>query len=721
MCARPALARPQRWEGFVKTKHPVAPIAALLIGVTGPTAALGQRPATDVLEEIIVTAQKREESAQKTPVSVTALTPDDLDAKRIVTMEGLKQLVPGFYMEQATSGTTTPKMFLRGVGVDNQVFSFESPIGLYVDGVYIARVTGALTDLYDVERVEFLRGPQGTLYGRNSSVGALNIWRRLPSLDESRLSAGVSYGSWNQTNAQFHASAPFVQDRLAAGITATYRRNDGWMTDTRTGEKAADEDIISVRGSTVWQPSETVSVIFRADMMRDHSLPTQASNFLINPDNDLRTYESSPGSGRVNEVEPWGVSATIDWDIGALRVTSISAYRELYYNHAADHDGRAAVRSFELDRQELNQDQITQEIYASGDSVGSRQVKWTVGAFYLLENNDLDFALRVFTPPTTQTFDQRTDSEALYAQASFPLTDRLNLTTGVRQTWETKDFTGRQFAASNTVPTQNLLLNPAFSFRGKKSESRFNWRAALDFALNNTVMLYANAGTGFRSGGFNGNARDLASITSGAFDPETTFMAEAGVKSDLLDRRLRLNVLYYYSDYKNLQMSIVQPNGSILAGNVAADTNGVELEVTAVPLDGLRLTGSLGSINQDIHSSPRELKSSPKLQWRVGANYERPLGSGGGQIRIGTDVAHSDRYFNDASNSAGTETWAYSQWNAFAGYAAANDRWAVTLTGYNLGDAKYENHAFNIANGLVSSVKYPITPRRWLLSLEFNF
>lgn len=691
----------------------------LVLGA-GPVSSLhAEQAGGDVLEEVIVTAQKRAESVQVTPVSITALTAADLESKQILTMEGLKQLVPGLYMEQALAGTTTPKMFLRGVGVDNQVFSFDSPIGLYVDGVYIARVTGALIDLYDVNRVEFLRGPQGTLYGRNSSVGALNIWHNLPSLTESRANIGVSYGSWNQTNARFTVSGPMITDTLAGEISATYRHNDGWMTDLTTGKKAANEDVMAVRGSLVWHASDAVTAIFRADMMHDHSLPTQASNFLINPDNDLRTYESSPGSGRVNKVEPWGMSGTVNWKLGSAELTSITAYRGLFYNNANDVDGRADVRSFEVDRQELHQNQFTQEVYVSGDAIGSYKAKWTVGAFYLNEHNIFDWALHIFAPPTTQHFDQKTDSEALYAQVTLPVTDRLHFTAGLRQTWETKKLTATQYEPSDTVPTQNLVLNPDFLFKGKMSASKLNWRTAIDYDLTDSVMLYANAGTGFRSGGFNGSSRDVAGITDGSFAPEKTFMTEGGVKSELLEHRLRINALYYYSDYKNLQLSIVNPDGSILAGNVKARTHGMEIEAAAVPVDHLTFTATLGTISQKIVDSTRKLKDSPAVQWRLGVAYDIPVG--GGKFNIGADAAHSSQYYNDTNNAPYTESGPYTQWNANMSYWTANNRWGVTLAGYNLSDEKYANHVFNIANGFISSVAFPVTPRHWLLSVDYNF
>lgn len=671
------------------------------------------------LEEIVVTAQKRSESLQDTPISVSAVTSQILEDRQILTVEGLQHLVPNLYMEQALTGTTTPKMFLRGVGVDNQVFSFDSPIGLYVDGVYIARVTGALVDLVDVERVEFLRGPQGTLYGRNSSVGAMHIIHREPSLSGTRAEASLAIGTRDQTNAQFAISSPLVEDKLGLSISGSMRRRDGFMRDLTNGETAADEDVISGRVALLYQPSDALRFTVRGDLMLDNSRPTVGSNYLVNDDNDLYTYESSPGSKLINKVEPRGLSATINWAQGAFDLTSITAYRELEYHNAGDVDGRADVRSFEVDRQELHQDQLTQEVYLSSDHMGSLPLSWTAGAFFLEEDNEFHWALRIFAAPPTQVFDQKTKSAAAYTQVSYPVTEKLNLTAGVRYTYESKEMDAVQYLPTDTVPTQELELNPDFQFHDKMDTRRTNWRAAIDYHVSEPVMLYANAGTGFRSGGFNGSARDVAGIVSGSFGPETTFMAEAGVKADMFDQRLRTNVLYYYAEYEDLQQSIVNPDGSIVAGNVQAKTSGFEAEVTAVPVDGLQLTASIGTLQQDIKDSPWKLKDSPKLQYRVGLNYDLPLGTGG-TFRIGGDVSYSDEYFNDTNNAPGTEVEPYYMTNAFLSYVTPGEHWSFTLAGYNLGDEDYPNHTFNIANGFISSVQFPITPRRWLLTAQYR-
>lgn len=673
------------------------------------------------LEEVIVTAQKRAEPLQSTPVAITALSAENLADMQITSVEGLQHQVPNLYMEQALSGTTTPKMFLRGVGVDNQVFSFDSPIGLYVDGVYIARVTGAMVDLNDVERVEFLRGPQGTLYGRNSSVGALTLVHRLPTLDAPRAEGSVGIGTRNTVEAQFSASAALIPGKVGFSISASRRERGGFMTDLATGDKAQDENITAVRAALLIQPFDALSITLRGDAMNDHSRPTMGSNFLINPDNDIYTYESSPGSKLINVVEPRGGGATIHWSQGAFDLTSITAYRRLYYDNTGDVDGRAAVRSFEVDRQELRERQLSQEVYIGSDHLGSSSLKWTAGAFYLHENNEFHWALHILAPPTTQVFFQKTTSSAVYAQGTLPVTSRLNLTAGLRYTSEKKDLHAIQYLPSNTVPTQELTLNSAFDFNDAIKTQRTNWRAAVDFKLTDATMLYANAATGFRSGGFNGSARSIADITGGKFGPESTFMAEAGVKSDLFERRLRINALYYYAKYTDLQLSIVNPDGSIVAGNVKADVKGVEAEITALPIDGLRLTASLGTMNDHIDNSPRELKDTPSLQYRLAAQYELPVGDRGGALAIGADMAYSGRYFNDTNNANGTQAGPYHMWNGHVSYQMPDERWKFTLAGFNLSDLSYPNHTFNIANGFISSVQYPVVPRRWLFTVAFKY
>jgi len=667
-----------------------------------------------VIEEITVTAQKRAERLQDVPLAVTAITDDDLDTKQIVNLEDIRRLVPNLWLEQALTGTTTPKMFLRGIGVDNQVFSFDTPIGIYFDGVYIARVTGALIDLFDVERIEFLRGPQGTLFGRNSSVGALRIINKLPDLEEPEMKAELAYGTKDQVNARFAVSAPLIDGKLGFRVTFLSRTNDGFQVNLTTGERTMDNNINAGRAALLYRPNENLDIILRGDFMIDHSKPTVGSNFRINPDNDIYTYEATPEARLVNQVEPWGVSGTIKAAFSAFELTWITAYRELKYRNAGDVDGRADVRSFEVDRQDLNEWQFTQEAYLNSDRLGGLPLEWTAGVFYLHEQNSFAWALRIFAPPTTQFFDQDTDTFAIYGQGTYPITERASITAGVRYTYEKKALTATQNFADGT-PNTDFLFNDAIT------ANKVNWHASGDYKVTENVMLYVTAGTAFRSGGFNGSARDVASILSGSFGPEDSFTVEGGFKSDWFDRHLRLNVDYFYADYSNLQLAVTRTDGTITTTNVSATVKGVELELVAVPVPGLEITGTLGTMDDNIKDSLLVLKNTPSIQFRIGAIYSVPLGGAiGGIFRIGGDISHSSSTFADTNNRPGTFVPSYEIYNAQVAYTTEDGRWQFKFSGQNISNTFYPTHSFDIAGGFISSVHFPNTPRRWLFTITYR-
>lgn len=689
-------------------------VASSVLAVSGGAAFAQTAPVAEIgVSDIVVTAQKRQERLQDVPIAITAITGADLENKQISNLADIRDLVPNLYIEQALTGTTTPKMYLRGVGVVNQVFSFDSPIGIYFDDVYISRVTGALVDLFDVERVEFLRGPQGTLFGRNSSVGALRIFTKTPVLDKFEGSATLSYGTRNQIDANFAVSAPLIEDKLGMRVTFSSRTNDGFQTD-QFGERYMNNNIHAFRGSLLLKASETVDIILRGDYMSDHSKPTQPSNFRFDTDNNLFTFERTPTAPFRNEVEPWGVSATVNANLSSVDLKSVTAYRHLRYRNAQDVDGRAAVQSFEVQQQDLDEWQFSQEVFLTADHLGSMPIKWTTGLFYLHENNKFTWALRIFRPPTTQFFDQDSDTFAAYAQATLPVTDKFNLTGGVRYTYDKKALVATQNLADGTP-------NAAFRFDNSITAKKVNWSASADYRVAKDIMLYAKAGTGFRSGGFNGSARDIASILSGSFGPETTFTAEGGAKTQWFDNRVRLNLDYFYTDYSNLQQAITQSDGTISTRNVSATVKGFEAELTAVPVDGLEITGSVGTMAQNIKNSLELLPNTPKIQWRLGAVYEIPLGEKAGTLRVGGDVSHSSSFYNGANSVTAGLVTPYENYNAHIAYTTPNDRWQIKLSGTNLSNHIFSAHTFDIAAGFISSVQFPSTPRRWLLTVGFKY
>lgn len=677
-------------------------------------ASVGMAAEAPALEEIIVTAQKREESLQKVPVAVTAVTSADIEKKFLGNMQDIKKVVPNLYLEEALSAVTTPKAWIRGIGVDNQVFSFDSPIGFYVDNVYYARVTGAMGDLFDLERVEVLRGPQGTIYGRNSSVGAIRLITKSPNLKDVEVMAEAAYGSKEQMNGRLMVSVPITEDKVGMRIALSTRNNDGWMTDMNTGEKRMTEDVQAGRASLLFAPSEEWRITLRGDYMSDKSKTRIGSNFLIDPDDDIYTYEATPGIPSVDNIRPWGTSATVEWSGNGVDVTSITAYRDLKYRNAGDVDGRDDVQSFQVQQQDLDQWQFTQELFASGDELGNTPLKWVAGAFYLQEKNTFHWALRIFAPPTTQRFDQDTDSFAAYAQLTYPATDKLNITGGARYTYEKKSIEAIQYLADGT-------LNPNFVFADSIKANKVTWRAAADYQATDDLMLYVSASTGFRSGGFNGSARDVPSILSGSFGPEDSTSIEGGFKSQLWDKRVRFNAAYFWSLYENLQQAITQSDGTISTRNVEATVHGLEADMVAIPVEGLELNASLGLMFDNIKNSDLVLKNTPKWNIRGGAAYTIPVMEMNGSLRIGGDVNYNSDSFNDTNNGPFTNTGKYAIVDAYVTYESDDGHWSASVSGYNLTDKFVNIHTFNIAGGFISSVHFPNYPRRWLATVRYKY
>ncbi len=701
-------------------------MAMLSIGVlcAASAPAMADTPRTDAimssLEEIVVTAQKRAENAQNVPIAISAFSAEDLAKNGIGNWASIQGFVPTLVLDPAYGSMTTPKMFMRGVGVDNNVFSFDSPIGLYVDGVYLARVIGGLVDLFDVDRVEVLRGPQGTLYGRNSSIGAVSLHTQLPPLDALDFKASAGVGSQQQRNAQFTVGVPIIQDELGARISFGTRNNDGFQREATTGRRAMGDDVKTVRAALRYTPNAALEVILRGDYMKDNSPDAVGWNFRnrdrsLNLDGNPFIFNESANTPIVQHTTPWGVSATVNWHASPFDVTSVTAYRHLAFRDAADVDGKSAVNSFEVWRQDLDQNQVTEEIFASSRSSSPTDIKWVVGAFYLKEKNDFAWALAIFAPPPTTFYHQDTKSSAGYAQLTWPISEQLSVTGGVRYTEETKDLTARQEDADGT-PT------PDFAFNGSIKANKFNYRASIEYKARDNLLFYASDATGFRSGGFNGSATDLEGISSGGFGPEDTNTAEIGFKADLLSRRLRLNMDYFFAKYKHLQQAITDPNtGDITTTNANATVKGLELEATALLTNNWQASMTLSDTHQHIDGTNSVLKQTPEWMWRVGTFYSLPAPVIVGTVRLGASVNYSGSYFQDSASDPLLRTHAYSIVDASLAYENQGGHWSALLQGLNLGDKVYPVGGFNIFGGIISSVWYTNFPRRWLLSAQYKF
>ena len=696
------------------------PMFALVAARSDAAAASGQGDSVVALEEVVVTAQKRAENLQSVPVAVTALSAGDLEKNGITNWVWIQGMVPTLVLDPGYGSMTTPKMFMRGVGVDNNVFSFDSPIGLYVDGVYYARVIGGLVDLFDVDRIEVLRGPQGTLYGRNSCIGAVSLHTQLPPLEQMDFKIAAGVGSEQQRNAQFSLGLPLITDNLGIRLSYGTRNNDGYQREGTTGRKAMGDDVNTVRASLLYKPNDSFDVTLRGDYMKDRSPDAVGWRFRnadgsLNLGGDPYVFYESANTPIQQKTDPWGVSATLAWHAAKFDATSVTAYRRLRFRDSADVDGNAARNSFEVWRQDLDQHQFTEEVFASSRGDSPTDLRWVVGAFHLREKNDFAWALRIFAPPPTTFYQQDTKSSAVYAQATLPVNEKLAVTAGGRYTEETKDLTAQQ-AEFDGTPV------PDFDFSGRIKSDKFNYRVSIDYKLSDTVLLYLSDATGFRSGGFNGSSTDLDGISSGAFGPEDTHTTELGLKSDLLDQRLRLNVDYYYSHYKHLQQAITDPNnGSISTTNADAKVHGLELEATALLTNHWQASLTLSNTHQRIDGTAAVLKQTPEWMWRLGTFYTIPAAALTGRFRLGASANYSGTYFQDSSDDPLLRTHAYYVFDASIGYEHDAGHWSAMLQGLNLGDRFYPVGGFNIFNGIISSVWYPSYPRRWLFTVQYRY
>ncbi len=670
-----------------------------------------------ILEEVIVTARKREESLQEFAGAITALSGDMFSANVINHMQDLRNMVPNLYLDEDLGGSSTVKIFVRGVGIDNPAVSFDSPVGIYVDGVYMARAFGALTDLYDIERVEFLRGPQGTLAGRNNSAGSLRVITKKPLLDKVEAGATFGYGTESQVNAAAFWSMPIVEDKVALRVVLNTRNNDGFMTETNSGKDFKFDDRISGRASLLFVPNDRWEINWRADFMNDDSVGSMASSIApaFNTDNDIYTVTTNiiPEG---NFLDLWGTSLDLFREGDNVNFTSITAYRAIdqgLFN--GDADGTPLIL-LEGIIQTLDQSQFSEEaFFTSSSEVGGRSVDWTAGIFYLHEETDVVQKFNIFTSfgfplLDTQFFDQDIDSIAAYGEADLAVTDRLTFTGGLRYTDESKDVVVNSYSPDGSFN---------YNYTDNYSANKWTWKVGLDFAVSDNFFTYASAATGFRSGGIGINpaALDVETVTGDIFDPEEALSYEAGFKSTLLDGRLIFNASYFYVEYDSLQLAVGGIDG-IKVVTPDATVHGFEGELSAFITDGLTLNATLGTQNDDMKQSDKELKNTPDWRGRIGLIYTNDMGGNRGGFTLSGDVSYTDDYFVSTENTIFVE--GYPTYNAMARWDSSGGRWAVSVSGRNLSDEYYPIHGFKIVPGLLDN-EFPNYPRRWLAELHFYY
>ena len=629
----------------------IALLAAASLAALAAAPALAQQtpPAeedqTSGIEDIVVTAQRRAESSQDVPIAITAFNAATIEARGISSALDVTQFVPNLVGLNNTGLGTANAYYLRGVGNTESIATFDPPIGTYIDDIYISRQNANNFSFFDVERVEVLRGPQGTLFGRNTTGGAISVIMKEPG-DRIGGYAEAGYGSYNRKLLRGSVDLP-LGSRFAIKVSGYWQDDDGYANNSITGEKTNENDGWGLRLGVKAELSDTIS--WNGSYTHTFANSANLLNFdcdPVNPANCNGRFVST-GLRKVNDFGTRFSGAKDDFGLGNTArmdlVTSnlefglgdkfslnvITGFVDMAQKFALDFaDGRALpsltvprppVRGYTLGGFVIANDgkhnQFTQEVKLSGE-LGNGIADLVAGFFYIDEQNDTDFAdlfnLGFGPPPAGFPFllaDRRlknnTEAWAGYAQVDVHATDQLTLTAGIRYTDETKTFsisdnrvscTG-PFAVATCLFDANLRAGNGAAIPTKLSTKVWTPRFAVNFRPNDDLLLFASATRGFKSGGW--NARATAPAEALPFGPEIAWSYEAGFKADLLERRLRVNVTAYLLDIKGLQTpsAFTRANGSLafITRNFADYRNkGLELEVTAQPSEGLNLFASVG-------------------------------------------------------------------------------------------------------------------------------
>ncbi len=715
--------------------------AAAVLGAGAP-AALAQSGGVD---QIVVTARKKEENLQNTPIAVTAFSQETLESRQVFNVNEIAQYVPNLQASSSAAGSGAASSFsIRGIGQVDFITTTDPGVGTYLDGVYLARVTGSALELADVERIEVLRGPQGTLFGRNTIGGAVSVITRKPS-GEFGLRAQITGGSLGRVQGRAILDMPVIEDVLAAKFTAYGKVTDGYGEDLEpaggSGELGADDDIAG-RAELLWTPASNAEFHLAVDASKrrgtamphgrvyyDAASPAGmlfddgGSNSVIGVNGDVDSDdldEITVDTPMNDDLDVFGASLTSDFDMGAFNLKFITAYREQEYENGQDYDGGAnALLNQFIDAQQW---QFSQEVQLTGTAFDDR-FDWLLGGYYFTE--EARFISDVVLTGLQLDIDtnSKTTSFAGFGQGTFRLTDRLSVTGGVRYTAEKKEI------------VIDTILGGAPLVLDGMDEQTFNAitpKGSIELQATDQVLLYASVAQGFRSGGFNG--RPFSPTDLAPFDEETTTSFEVGVKSDLADNRLRINLAGFYNKYKDIQLTATTTDsmGSFIvitdnAGKI--DLYGFEAEVQAAPTDQFFLFGSVGYTKND-GLTPQEgfdfgsdtLPLASEWTASVGGEYTHRL-SDRFEAIASADYAYRSSYYPQFNNSEIAKEDGYGLLNARLQLQPVDSNWSLTFWGKNLTDEVYRSFGQDSAvSGIPTVVAYFAPTREYgvTFSIDLN-
>jgi iron complex outermembrane receptor protein len=727
----------------IKSPLRMAILSSMLIPLAGVNVAHAQSDAR-TLEEVTVTARQRSESLQDVPVAVTVM---DEDAINKTFAQNLREM--GAYAPNVTIGTVpgfnAASIAIRGVSTGDIPSTFDPAVTVAVDGFYLGHYQASLLDMFDISQVEILRGPQGTLFGKNTIGGVINVTTKKPS-GEFGLQTKVRVGNEGRQDVMVAADLPIVDDVLAARISMQKFNFDGFYENTYDGSDAGGQDLFAARAKFLWTPTEEFEALLSFEYIEDDSdtpmvvntttddkffygaVPGRGAGGSANlplgdtfktglapPEAHTAGFaESKDTDGHQEDVD--GIYLTLNWDVMGGTLTSISGYRGVDSDYYNDYVGEPAAIYATI--RSIYRDTTSQEFRFS---TSTDNLDYVVGAYY--QQNDMEYENYTSLGPDhpfaggpsipvgglllLADGSQDAVSFAVFGEGSYNLSDATSITAGMRYSEEEKDF-----------ELSPLGFPSALRVQESDSWDDITYRLGVDHQLNDGVMVYGSFSTGFKSGGYNEQAGTLGSAAT-AFEPEQAESFEVGMKADLLDNSLRLNVAAFMVTYKDLQVdSVVSVPGagqeSIVNNAGEVTSMGIEADVMWLATDHLTIDGTLGLLDAeydmfdcnrdnnaatpDVDCSDFEVKRTPDATASLGATYNIPMDGLNGSLDLNTNLTYTDAFYNDIINSASSEHEEVTLLNASVTYTANNEKLRVAVFARNLTDEEYQTSGLSVAN-----------------------
>lgn len=725
----------------------------------GAAPALAQQADGADPDIILVTAQKRTQDVLEIGGTVRVIGQAQLETRRVTEVRDLAALIPNLDVKEQVPGAM-PVVTIRGVGLDDFSSANNPSAGIYIDEVYVASLAQMSFDFFDLERIEVLKGPQGTLYGRNSTAGAINIVTAKPKLGEfdGRVAGGV--GNWQSYDLEGMVNVPLGETAALRIAAKTIQQNKGFFHNRVNDENYGHRNLFLGRAQLRFEPTDALTIDAKIEGQRSRSgmgqpefwgaIPSPSNPGATCPGDrsctDFFGYNDTDGDPFTGDwsvddrytIDQVSASLRIAYDFGGVTLTSVTGWQDFDRNFLIDTD--ASPRRITDFGQEDHVRQWSQELRLSGETAG---INWIVGGFYSddhVETANPGFLQDLFNTTTLSQLEQDTQSAALFANAEWPIAERLTLVTGARYTWEEKEAVGGTVDFVSQPPASFLSLAPfgtgpvqISSVDDRITDRNWSWKVGLNWEVADSTLLYVSASQGVKSGGFfSGVTVNSAQLQP--YLPERLIALEAGAKGRASDIGLTYDAAVFYYDYTDVQTFIRDTSGGLpiqRLGNVdSAEIYGLDadLQYRPVGLEALTLQVGLGLLHTRLSSfassagvvpAGNRLPNAPEFTLNGSAAYTIGFGDDLGLTLLGA-VRHSGDAFKDALNDPLIAQGSFWMFDARATLASTPGGWEVALWGRNLTDTRYVVQGNN-SQSLGYVYRFYNAPRTWGVSFAKRF